>query len=403
MTVAVLEFPAVETTATAQVRRKRRRALDRDSMFDLLGAAVAGLSVSAILFGILTPLSGPIGFVVVAYLVFIAVYAVLVSLHDDSLGVRDAVMTVLLTSAACLALTMLALVVGFTFLRGRAALAHVNFFVQDMSRAGPTQPLTVGGVSHAVVGTLWMIGLALVLSVPLGLTCAVYLDQSRSGPARFVRTVVQAMTALPTILAGLFIYAAWILTLGFGFSGLAAALALSIMMLPYIIHTSDLVLRLVPNGLREASGALGAPRWRTVWHVVLPTARSGLATGVILGTARSIGEASPVLLTAGFTTFMNADPFRGPMVSLPLEALSLVASGEPAYVARGFACATLLLVVVLGLFALARAIGGSGPGHLSDRRRRHLARASQRDLARLSRVLRLHHGTLPASARGGLR
>ena len=125
------------------------------------------------------------------------------------------------------------------------------------------------------------------------------------------------MTALPSILAGLFIYALWILAFGFGRSGLAAALALSVMMLPYIIRASDLALRLVPGNLREASAALGAPGWRGEWQVVIPTARSGLATGVILGIARAIGEASPVLLTAGFTSYMNANPLHGPMVSLP--------------------------------------------------------------------------------------
>ena len=147
--------------------------------------------------------------------------------------------------------------------------------------------------------------------MPIGLVAAVYLDVTRSRPARFFRTVVEAMTALPSILAGLFIYASWILAFGFGRSGLAAALALSVMMLPYIIRAADLALRLVPGNLREAAAALGAPGWRGEMQVVLPTARSGLATAVILGIARAIGEASPVLLTAGFTTYINANPLNG--------------------------------------------------------------------------------------------
>ena len=351
----------------------------------MAGAAVSGVCVSLLLFGRLATLSGPIGFVLVAYVVFLAVYAVLVSLREDGPAIRDAVMSAVLTSAGVLAFSALALVLGFTLWRGRTALEHANFFTQDLSKAGPLAPLNVGGVAHALVGTLWMIGIAVVLSVPLGLVCAVYLDQTRSRPARLVRTIVEAMTALPTILAGLFIFASWILTFGNGQSGLAAAMALSIMMLPYMIRTSDLVLRLVPNSLREASGALGAPRWRTVWHVVLPTARSGLATAVILAIARAIGEASPVLLTAGYTTYLNADPVHGPMVSLPLAALKLVASGQPTYVARGFACAALLLLVILTLFVVARIIGGFGPDHMSGRRRRRAARASKRDVARYVR------------------
>ena len=270
-------------------------------------------------------------------------YAMLVSLADDGPAVLDAVMTVLMASTAVLAFGALGLVVVYTLGRGWAALVHVNFYTQDMSTAGPLAPLTKGGMAHALVGTLWMVGIAVILTVPLGLIAAVYLDMTRSRPARLFRTVVEAMTALPSILAGLFIYALWILTLGNGRSGLAAALALSVMMLPYIIRAADLALRLVPANLREASAALGAPSWRGEWQVVLPTARSGLATAVILGIARAIGEASPVLLTAGFTSYMNANPLRGAMVSLPLETLKLVQADVPAYTTRAFGCASFLL------------------------------------------------------------
>jgi phosphate transport system permease protein len=383
---ANVRHPVPTGVGDARIRRRRRPRLGRDTIFDLLGAAAAGVSASFLLFGRLAAFSGSLGFFLVAYLVFLIVYALLVSLREDAVAIWDAVMTVVLTSAAIVAFGALAMVVSFTLWRGRTALLHSNFFTQDMSRAGPLAPLSVGGVAHALVGTIWTIGIAVVLTVPLGIVCAVYLDQTRGRAARFVRTIVLAMTALPSILAGLFIYASWILTFGFQQSGFAAALALSIMMLPYIIRTSDLVLRLVPGGLREASAALGAPRWRTVMHVVIPTARSGLATGVILGIARGIGEASPVLLTAGFTTYINADPFHGPMVSLPLEALKLVQSGVPTYVARGFAAATFLLLVIMGLFILARVIGGWGPGHLNRRQRRRAERASARDVVRISRL-----------------
>ena len=141
--------------------------------------------------------------------------------------------------------------------------------------------------------------------------------------ARFVRTISDAMTALPSIVAGLFVYSAVIQLITHERSGFAASLAITVMMLPIVIRASDVVLRLVPGNLREASYALGSSRWRTVWHVVLPTARSGLVTAVILGTARGIGETSPVLLTSGVTAVMNVNPFSGPMISLPLQ-LSLI-------------------------------------------------------------------------------
>jgi len=368
----------------APQRRRKLGGVRPASLFNLLGAAVAGVCI-ALLLEQLAALSGPLGLVVVGYAAFLVAYGVLVSLTDDGPAVRDAVMTVLMASTAVLAFGALGLVVFYTLGRGWAALVHTNFYTEDMSTAGPLAPLSKGGMAHALVGTLWMVGIAVILTVPLGLIAAVYLDMTRSRPARLFRTVVEAMTALPSILAGLFIYALWILTLGNGRSGLAAALALSVMMLPYIIRAADLALRLVPANLREASAALGAPSWRGEWQVVLPTARSGLATAVILGIARAIGEASPVLLTAGFTSYMNADPLHGAMVSLPLETLKLVQADVPAYTTRAFGCASFLLVVIVVLFLVARKIGGWGPGHLTPRGQRRVAEASKRDVQRFAR------------------
>ncbi len=350
---------------------------------NLVGAAVSATCTSLLLFGRLTPLSGRLAFVLITYLLFVSTYAALIWLNDGVAAVQDKVMTVLMGSAAAVMVGALCSVVSFTLWRGRAALPKTNLYTQDMSRAGPADPLSVGGIKHALLGTLMMITIALVFTVPLGVTCAVYLNEARGTAARFVRTIVEAMTALPSVLAGLFIFATWILILGFERSGLAASFAISIMMLPIIIRASDVVLRLVPGNLREASAALGAPAWRTVWYVVLPTARSGLATSIILGMARGIGETSPVLLTAGFTSALNANPLKGPMVSLPLAAFEFVRSPQPALVARGFATAAVLMVVVLVLFIGARILGGRGPGHLSRRQAKNVVRRSARDLARV--------------------
>jgi phosphate transport system permease protein len=366
-----------------QVRRKVR-GVRRDMVVNMAGAALAGLSGSWLL-GLVAGLAGIVGFLVVAYLLFVIAYAMLVSLTEDRPAVKDAVMTVLMASMAVLAFAALGLVIFFTLAKGWHALIHLNNYTQDLSSTGELAPLTKGGIGHAIVGTMWMIGIAVVFTVPVGLVAAVYLDMTRSRPATTFRTIVEAMSALPSILAGLFIYAAWILTLGFEHSGLAAALALSVMMLPYMIRASDLALRLVPGSLREASAALGAPSWRGEVQVVIPTARSGLATAVILGIARGIGEASPVLLTAGYTKTINADPLHGPMASLPLIALKLVQSGNPNYTARAFAAASFLLLLVIVLFVTARKIGGWGPGHLSDRGLRRVREASARDTERFAR------------------
>jgi len=247
--------------------------------------------------------------------------------------------------------------------------------------------LTVGGVMHAIVGTLIMITIALIVTIPLGITCAVYLVEFPGKAARFIQTIVEAMTALPSIIAGLFIYATLIITLGFPKSGFAAGMAISVMMLPIIIRASVVVLRLVPGTLKEASYALGSSHWKTVWTVVLPTARSGLATAVILGTARGIGETSPVLLTAGFTAALNLNPFKGPMVSLPLETFELVKSPMQSFIIRGFGTAVVLLFLVFILFVIARLIGGHGPGHQSKRQARKAASMSAKDLARIENAM----------------
>ncbi|MBA2607709.1 MAG: phosphate ABC transporter permease PstA [Actinobacteria bacterium] len=349
------------------------------------GAALCALSVSLLLFGQIAPLSGVLGFVLLTYAVFLLVYAVLISFSETRPVVVDKVMSVLLFTAAATAILVLGSVIIFVLLRGRAALVHTNFYTQDMSATGPSEPLTSGGIKHAIIGTLVIMTGAIAISVPLGLTCAVFLTETRSKLGRPVRTIVDAMTALPSIVAGLFIFATWVLIFGFERSGLAASMAVSIMMLPIIIRSGDVVLRLVPGNLREASAALGAPTWRTVWHVVVPTARSGLTTSVILGVARGVGETAPVLLTSGFAAGLNLNPSKNPMVSLPLAAFVFVRSPQAEMIARGFATAAVLMVLVLVLFTLARVVGGHPAGQLNRRQAARLTRRSQRDVIRFNK------------------
>jgi phosphate transport system permease protein len=376
-------LPLLEDPPVAPQVRRTLSGVTREDLLNVGGAFVSALCTGLLLFGRLAPVAGAFGFVIVTYVIFVATYALLVSLTEARPVVVDKVMAVLMSSAAAVAGLALVSVVAFTLWRGRVALGQLNLYHEDMSSAGPADPLSVGGIGHAIVGTLLMISMALVLTVPLGLACAVFLNESRGRFAGLVRTVVDAMTALPSILAGLFIFATWILILGFERSGLAASIAMSIMMLPIIIRSADVVLRLVPGNLREASAAVGAPQWRTVRDVVLPTARSGLATAVILGTARGIGETAPVLLTAGFTSTLNANPTEGPMVSLPLATFEFVRSPQPALVARGFATAAVLMLVVLILFVIARVIGGRPAGTVTARQAKRLAARSACDAERL--------------------
>ncbi|MFC8825910.1 phosphate ABC transporter permease PstA [Streptomyces sp. NPDC057137] len=369
---------------TVGERRRSRSRLRATDVYALLGAAAAALSLTGLLFTRLLPFSGTVGFLTVAYVLFLLLYGLLVSFDEDGPAVRDRIAAVVVQSLGLVMVTALACVVVYTLWEGRKALPHLNFFTQDMAEAGPLDPLTAGGILHAILGTLEQIAIALAITVPTGLLCAVFLNEVPGRFARFVRTVVEAMTALPSIVAGLFIYATIILALGFDRSGFAASLALAVMMLPIIIRAADVVIRLVPGNLREAAYALGTSRWRTVWHVVLPTARSGLTTSVILGTARGVGETSPVLLTAGFTAEANVDPFSGPQVSLPLATFEFVKSPEPTMIARGFGTAAVLMALVLLLFVVARVIGGRGPGQLTRRQEHRRVRASRQDAERFA-------------------
>ncbi|MFJ3490445.1 phosphate ABC transporter permease PstA [Leifsonia aquatica] len=354
-----------------------------EDRFNLWGALVAGMALALLLFGWFAPLTGEVGWAVVAFLSFIGIYALLVSLRSNRQTVAERVMTVLFVSSGLVLFASLVFVFVFAFVRGASAVTHLNFFGQTMEFAGPLDPLSKGGILHAIVGTLIQIAIALAITVPLGVATAVFLNEVGGRFARFVRTIADAMTALPSIVAGLFVYSAIITFVTHQRSGFAASLAITVMMLPIVIRASDVVLRLVAGNLREASYALGSTRWRTVWHVVLPTARSGLVTAVILGTARGIGETSPVLLTSGVTAVMNLNPFSGPMISLPLQVFDFVKSPEPNMIARGFGTAVVLILLVLALFFAARVLGGKAPGQQSAGSRRRTADASRRDLMRI--------------------
>lgn len=386
MTTTLERPPAVPQPAAPQQPgdepievRRSTGAIQRTDVFGILGALVAAVSLSAWLGTQLLIFQGWLPFIVIAYIFFVAIYALVTRLDHSGLAVRDRFVAVIVHSLAILLFGALLAIVIFTFSNGIPPLWHLNFFTTDMSQAGPLDPLTRGGILHAIAGTLIMLSIALVICVPLGLATAIYLSEFPGRYARLVRTVVEAMTALPSIVAGLFIYSTVILILGVPHSGFAASLAITVMMLPIIIRSSDVVLRLVPAGLKEASQALGASRARTIWNVTLPTARSGLTTAIILGTARGIGETSPVLLTAGFTSLFNFNPFSGPMVSLPLETFELVKSPEHNYIARGFGSAAVLMLVVLVLFIAARLIGGRGPGVLTAGQLRRRSQRSRQD------------------------
>lgn len=272
---------------------------------------------------------------------------------------KDLIATVLVTMAGLCTVVPLILIVVYVVTKGLGGITTA-FFTETLESVGPADPATVGGAKHAIIGTVQQVGLATVLATPLGLLTAIHLTESRGRLARVTRVLVDAMSGIPSIVAGLFIFTMFVLEFDQGFSGLAAAMALAVLMLPTVARTAEEVIKLVPDGLREASLALGAPQWRTVTKIVLPAARSGLVTATILGVSRIAGETAPLLMTAFGSDSVNTNPLEGPQSSLPLFAFQRVRAALPTQIARGWAGALVLIVLVLSLFTIARAVAARG-------------------------------------------
>jgi phosphate transport system permease protein len=218
-----------------------------------------------------------------------------------------------------------------------------------------------GGAYHAIIGTLIITALATVISVPIGLMTAIYLVEYGSGRVKKAITFfVDVMTGIPSIVAGLFAFALFTLLFGNDVRlGVMGAIALSVLMIPVVVRSCEEVLKLVPNELREASYALGVPKWRTVVKVVLPTAIAGLGTGVTLAVARVVGETAPLLVTVGLITSTNLNPFDGRMATLPVFAyyqLTQPGTATQAFLDRAWTAALLLIILVMALNVVARLI-----------------------------------------------
>jgi phosphate transport system permease protein len=360
---------------TAPERRIQLRPVTADEIYPPLGAAAGAIALVWVLYERVLPFTGALGFWLCCYGVFLILYAAVTAMRHGRRGVTDRLAAVAAGTAGLFALGVIADQIGYITFRGWPAITHLNFWTQTMKTTGQLAPLTSGGVVHGMVGSLEQLGIATLLAVPLGILAAVFLAEVGGALAHPVRVIVTAMTALPEIVAGLFIYATVILTFGTRQDGFAAALALAVMMLPIVTRGAEVMLRLVPNSLREASYALGASQWRTTWNVVLPTARSGLTTVSVLGMARAVGETAPLLYTSGLTNFLNANPFHGPQTGMPLLIWVFIRiTPTPNMIERGFGAALALLLMVLILFTAARVLGGKAPGELTRRQRRRIAR-----------------------------
>lgn len=237
--------------------------------------------------------------------------------------------------------------------------ARFDGYFLSVSMNGVLPSQDAGGVYHAIVGTLMITGLATLISVPIGILAAIYLvEYGRGRLAKAIVFFVDVMTGIPSIVAGLFVVALWMVLFGPGVTnGAAGAVALSVLMIPVVVRSSEEMLRLVPAALREASYALGVPKWLTIVKVVLPTATAGITTGIILAIARVVGETAPLILTAGSSAVrINWNLFDGQMMSLPVFIYSQVRMGGAINYERAWAAALTLILVVMLLFLAARLI-----------------------------------------------
>jgi phosphate transport system permease protein len=335
-------------------RPRRVRALTSEDVIALVGSLLASFALVFIGYLHILDFSGLVGFLVCWYLTFMLVYTLVLAVNNPRFMVLERLVAATLYVASAIVLFALGTTVVYTFVQGWHALVHVNFYTHDMAGVSPTAPLTQGGIFHAIVGTVIEVGIAVAIALPLGIATAVYLNEVGGRGSSLIRTVVEAMTALPEILAGLFVYVFLIVEFGLPKSGIAASVAMAVTMTPIIARASEVALRVVPAGLREASEALGAPKWRTAWKVVLPSAGSGLATAVILAIARGIGETAVVLICSGASSFLTYNPTGEPMNSLPLFIYTEYITHEPVAIARAFGAASVLLIMVLALFVVTR-------------------------------------------------
>lgn len=268
----------------------------------------------------------------------------------------DRLVTALVTAAFALATIPLISVAVEVIANGMARMDW-EFFTYSMRNITGEG----GGALHAMVGTLLITLAATVISVPIGLLTAIYLVEYGKGKiAKIITFLVDVMTGIPSIVAGLFAYALFAIFFGPGVRlGIAGAVSLTVLMIPVVVRASEEMLRLVPNELREAAYALGVPKWLTIVKVVIPTSIGGITTGIVLAIARIIGETAPLLITAGFTASMNYNLFNGRMQSLPVFVYTQYTNqGNPAYafLERAWAAALLLIVIVMALNLFARII-----------------------------------------------
>jgi phosphate transport system permease protein len=302
-----------------------------------------------------TEMKGKLAYAFIFFLAYALITATFSFINRGRQAAKDALVSALVSLGAVVTVMPIVSIFATVLQKGVPGL-HFGILSNDMSMATPTDPIPTGGLLHAITGTLTLVVLALIMSVPIGILTALYLTEINGKFAGPIRFLVQAMSGVPSIVAGLFILSAVLYPITKNYSALMGALALTILMIPTIARTSEEVLLLIPNELREAGTALGGTQWRTVAMIVVPAARSGLMTAIILGIARIAGETAPLLLLTGGGDKVNPNPFSGSVGSLPYYIWKSFTAGSPEAITRAWAGLLVLMIVVLVLFIVARAL-----------------------------------------------
>lgn len=303
--------------------------------------------------------SGKSGFAISLFLAIQTVFVVHNYRKQGLPAAKDALLRGFTLIGITLTLIPIVSILSTVIVKGYKGL-HIGLLFNDMSLSSVNDPITSGGLLHALVGTIIMVSGALVISFPIGVLTALYLTEIKGQFSRPIRFLVQAMSGVPSIVAGLFILSSLVYPITKQLSGLMGSFALSILMIPTIARTAEEMLHLIPNDLREAGVALGSTQWKTVSSVVLPAARSGLVTAVILGVARIIGETAPLLLVSGGGDSLNLNPATGAMGSLPYYIWkAFLTGGTDEAFARAWGGMLVLLIFIFILFGLARFLSRS--------------------------------------------
>ena len=269
--------------------------------------------------------------------------------------IKNHIATTFFLTSFVAALVPLGWVLGVVVARGWYAVTRPGWWTHSLRGVLPEE--FAGGVYHALYGSLVQAGVAAVLAVPLGVMTAVYLVEYGSGRlARVTTFMVDVLAGVPSIVAALFIFSLWIATLGFQQSAFAVSLALVLLMLPVVVRATEEMLRLVPDELREASYALGVPKWKTIVRIVFPIAMPGIIAGILLSLARVLGETAPVLVLVGYSRSINLDIFNGNMASLPLLICNELTNPEHAGYLRVWGAALTLIIIVAVINLTAGAI-----------------------------------------------